>query len=136
MVPAERLGDFSDFHLFEDYLGFDRPDLDSQVRRYLDELQISHKVSVHNGRLSTIDLSQGQRKRLALLTALLEDRPIYVFERRAADQKPRFRDVFYTRILNDLKRRGKTVIVITHDDRYFHGATRSSSSTTAASSTV
>ena len=110
---------FSDFHLFEDYLGFDRPDLDSQVRRYLDELQISHKVSVHNGRLSTIDLSQGQRKRLALLTALLEDRPIYVFDEWAADQEPRFRDVFYTRILDDLKRRGKTVIVITHDDRYF-----------------
>ena len=110
---------FSDFHLFEDYLGFDRPDLDAQVRRYLDELQISHKVSVHNGRLSTIDLSQGQRKRLALLTALLEDRPIYVFDEWAADQEPRFRDVFYTRILDDLKRRGKTVIVITHDDRYF-----------------
>ncbi|MFC6010519.1 ATP-binding cassette domain-containing protein [Nocardia lasii] len=110
---------FTDFHLFEDYLGFDRPGIDEQVRRYLDELQISHKVTVRDGRLSTVDLSQGQRKRLALLTALLEDRQIYVFDEWAADQEPRFRDVFYHEILTELKRRGKTVIVITHDDRYF-----------------
>ncbi|MEV6279587.1 ATP-binding cassette domain-containing protein [Nocardia sp. NPDC051832] len=110
---------FTDFHLFEEYLGFDRPDLDGEVRRYLEELQISHKVTVENGRLSTIDLSQGQRKRLALLTALLEDRAIYVFDEWAADQDPKFRDVFYREILTSLKERGKTVIVITHDDRYF-----------------
>ncbi|MEU4596366.1 ATP-binding cassette domain-containing protein [Nocardia sp. NPDC023988] len=110
---------FTDFHLFEDYLGFDRPGIDAEVRRYLEELQIAHKVSVEGGRLSTVDLSQGQRKRLALLTALLEDRQIYVFDEWAADQEPRFREVFYREILTDLKRRGKTVIVITHDDRYF-----------------
>ncbi|GAB2660906.1 ATP-binding cassette domain-containing protein [Nocardia goodfellowii] len=110
---------FTDFHLFEEYLGFDRPDLDGEVRRYLEELQISHKVTVENGRLSTVDLSQGQRKRLALLTALLEDRAIYVFDEWAADQDPKFRDVFYREILTALKERGKTVIVITHDDRYF-----------------
>ncbi|MFE3542830.1 ATP-binding cassette domain-containing protein [Nocardia sp. NPDC059177] len=110
---------FTDFHLFEDYLGFARPGIDSEVQRYLDELQIAHKVTVRDGRLSTVDLSQGQRKRLALLTALLEDRQIYVFDEWAADQEPRFREVFYREILTDLKRRGKTVIVITHDDRYF-----------------
>ncbi|WP_330252078.1 ATP-binding cassette domain-containing protein [Nocardia sp. NBC_00565] len=110
---------FTDFHLFEEYLGFDRPGLDGEVRRYLEQLQIAHKVTVRDGRLSTIDLSQGQRKRLALLTALLEDRQIYVFDEWAADQEPKFRDVFYKEILADLKKRGKTVIVITHDDRYF-----------------
>jgi putative pyoverdin transport system ATP-binding/permease protein len=113
---------FTDFHLFEDYLGFQGRDVDDQVRHYLEELQLAHKVSVHDGRLSTIALSQGQRKRLALLTALLEDRPIYVFDEWAADQEPWFREVFYTRILTGLARRGKTVIVITHDDRYFHCA--------------
>ncbi len=113
---------FTDFHLFEDYLGFDRPGLDDEVRRYLAELQLAHKVTVHDGRLSTVALSQGQRKRLALLTALLEDRPIYLFDEWAADQEPRFREVFYTEILPGLARRGKTVIVITHDDRYFHCA--------------
>jgi putative ATP-binding cassette transporter len=113
---------FTDFHLFEEYLGFDRPGLDGEVRRYLEQLQIAHKVTVQDGRLSTIDLSQGQRKRLALLTALLEDRQIYVFDEWAADQEPKFREIFYREILVDLKKRGKTVIVITHDDRYFDRA--------------
>ncbi len=113
---------FTDFHLFDDYLGFDRPGIDDEVRHYLRELQLAHKVTVRGGRLSTVALSQGQRKRLALLTALLEDRPIYVFDEWAADQEPRFREVFYTEIVTGLARRGKTVIVITHDDRYFHCA--------------
>lgn len=110
---------FTDFHLFEDYLGFDRTGIDDDVRHYLQELQIAHKVTVQDGQLSTITLSQGQRKRLALLTALLEDRQIYLFDEWAADQEPRFREVFYNEILVNLKNRGKTVIVITHDDRYF-----------------
>ena len=113
---------FTDFHLFEEYLGFDRPGIDDEVRHYLEQLQMADKVTVQDGRLSTIALSQGQRKRLALLTALLEDRPIYVFDEWAADQEPRFREVFYTKILPDLRQRRKTVIVITHDDRYFHCA--------------
>jgi putative pyoverdin transport system ATP-binding/permease protein len=113
---------FTDFHLFEDYLGFDRAGIDDEVRHYLRELQLAHKVTVRGGRLSTVALSQGQRKRLALLTALLEDRPIYVFDEWAADQEPRFREVFYTEIVTGLARRDKTVIVITHDDRYFHCA--------------
>src|SRR5690606_37254453 len=106
----------TDFHLFEDYLGFDRPGIDEEVRHYLRELRLDDKVDVRNGTLTTIALSQGQRKRLALLTALLEDRPIYVFDEWAADQDPKFREVFYNEILDELKRRGKTVIVITHDD--------------------
>lgn len=113
---------FTDFHLFDDYLGFDRPGIDAEVRHYLQVLRIAHKVTVQNGRLSTVALSQGQRKRLALLTALLEDRQIYLFDEWAADQEPRFREVFYKELLPGLKRRGKTVIVITHDDRYFHCA--------------
>ncbi|NMO00132.1 ATP-binding cassette domain-containing protein [Gordonia sp. TBRC 11910] len=115
---------FTDFHLFDDYLGFDRPDLDDEVRRYLRMLKIDDKVSVQNGHLSTVALSQGQRKRLALVTALLEDRPIYLFDEWAADQEPQFRDTFYREILTDLAARGKTVIVITHDDRYFDLADR------------
>ena len=45
-----------------------------------------------------------------------------MFDEWAADQEPRFREVFYTESLPGLKQRGKTVIVITHDDRYFHCA--------------
>jgi putative ATP-binding cassette transporter len=71
-----------------------------------------------------VNLSTGQRKRLALLTAYLEDRPIYVFDEWAADQDPSFRKVFYEELIHDLKAEGKTILVITHDDRYFHLADR------------
>ena len=74
--------------------------------------------------LSSTDLSQGQRKRLALLTAYLEDRPIYLFDEWAADQDPEFKEVFYHQLVPELRALGKTIIVITHDDRYFHLADR------------
>lgn len=111
---------FYDFYLFDSFLGFDRPNLDQEVENYLMQLQLAHKVTVKNGVLSTTELSQGQRKRLALLTAYLEDRPIYLFDEWAADQEPRFRELFYKQILLQLKERGKIVIVISHDERYFH----------------
>jgi putative ATP-binding cassette transporter len=71
-----------------------------------------------------VDLSQGQRKRLALLTAYLEDRPVYVFDEWSADQEPAFREVFYHHLLPELRARSKAVVVITHDDRYFGFADR------------
>lgn len=111
---------FTDFYLFESLLGLRTPELDEQARQYLVDLQLNHKVQVENGRLSTIELSQGQRKRLALLTAYLEDRPIYVFDEWAADQDPYFKQIFYFSILPALKAKGKTVLVISHDDRYYH----------------
>jgi putative ATP-binding cassette transporter len=111
---------FSDFFLFEQLLGLAPETLDERARRYLEKLQLSRKVTIESGRLSTTDLSQGQRKRLALLTAYLEDRPIYVFDEWAADQDPYFRDTFYLQLLPELKRRGKTVLVISHDERYYH----------------
>jgi putative ATP-binding cassette transporter len=110
---------FSDFYLFESLLGLEAPRLDAQAREYLSQLQLDGKVEVKDGVLSTLDLSQGQRKRLALLTAYLEDRPIYVFDEWAADQDPLFKEVFYFQLLPEMKARGKTVIVISHDDRYY-----------------
>lgn len=115
---------FSDFYLFEEFLGLKNCDLDIQAKKYLKQLQLDHKVKVENGQLSTTALSQGQRKRLALLTAYLEDRPIYLFDEWAADQDPVFKEIFYTQLLPELRSRGKTVLVISHDDRYFHLANR------------
>lgn len=111
---------FSDFFLFDSLLGFNPADLDERARRHLAELQLDHKVQVKDGKLSTTELSQGQRKRLALLNAFLEDRPIYIFDEWASDQDPIFKGVFYHQILPELKARGKTVIVISHDDRYYN----------------
>lgn len=115
---------FSDFYLFESLLGLNPGALDEQALRYLQRLQLDRKVQVIDGVLSTTDLSHGQRKRLALLTAYLEDRPFYVFDEWAADQDPVFKEIFYLRLLPELKARGKTVFVISHDDRYFHVADR------------
>ncbi len=115
---------FYDFYLFESYLGFNQTNIDQEVKHYLKQLQLDHKVKVKDGVLSTTNLSAGQRKRLALLTAYLEDRPIYLFDEWASDQEPLFRELFYKQILVNLKDCGKTVIVITHDDRYFHLADR------------
>jgi putative ATP-binding cassette transporter len=111
---------FSDFYLFDTLLGLRGPDLDARAGRYLIELELDDKVQIKDGAFSTTALSQGQRKRLALLTAFLEDRPIYVFDEWAADQDPHYREIFYRRLLPDLKARGKTVVVISHDDRYYH----------------
>ncbi len=115
---------FSDFYLFDRFLGLDSKNLDIQTRKYLVQLQLDHKVKVNNGVLSTTDLSQGQRKRLALVTAYLEDRPIYMFDEWASDQDPVFKEIFYTQLLAELKNRGKTVLVISHDDQYFYLADR------------
>jgi putative ATP-binding cassette transporter len=115
---------FSDFFVFEKLLGLDTGALDQEALRYLKMLQLDHKLRVEQGVLSTLDLSQGQRKRLALLTAYLEDRPLYLFDEWAADQDPSFKEVFYHELLPALKRRGKTVFVISHDDHYFHVADR------------
>ncbi|HEY6802661.1 MAG TPA: cyclic peptide export ABC transporter [Pyrinomonadaceae bacterium] len=115
---------FSDFHLFETLLGLNTDALDEQALNYLRRLQLDRKVQVRDGVLSTTELSHGQRKRLALLTAYLEDRPFYVFDEWAADQDPLFKEIFYLRLLPELKARGKTVVVISHDDRYFHIADR------------
>jgi putative pyoverdin transport system ATP-binding/permease protein len=115
---------FSDFYLFDQMLGLMGPELDDHGRAYLEDLKLSHKVEIKNGKLSTTDLSQGQRKRLALLTAYLEDRPICVFDEWAADQDPQFKNVFYMKLLPELKAKGKTVIVISHDDRYYEIADR------------
>jgi putative pyoverdin transport system ATP-binding/permease protein len=115
---------FYDFYLFERLIGLENPNLDITAQAYLRQLQLEHKVQLKEGILSTTALSQGERKRLALLTAYLENRSIYIFDEWASDQDPVFKEIFYTQLLPNLKHRGKTVIVVSHDERYFHTADR------------
>jgi putative ATP-binding cassette transporter len=115
---------FSDFFLFDDLIGAPADLLDGAATEYLTLLQLHHKVRVKDGFLSTTKLSQGQRKRLALLSAFLLDRSFYVFDEWAADQDPMFKEVFYHELLPALRQKGKTVLVITHDDKYFGVADR------------
>ncbi len=115
---------FSDFYLFEDLIGINSEGLDLQAQDYLEKLHLEKKVKIEDGRLSTVELSQGQRKRLALLHAYLEDRQVYLFDEWAADQDPVFKQIFYDKLLPELKSHGKTVIVVSHDDRYYEQGDR------------
>ncbi len=112
---------FSDYFLFD--CALDKAGQlaqDEAIAPLLQKLQLTGKVTSQAGVLSTTRLSQGQKKRLALLLAYLEDSPIMLFDEWAADQDPHFRHVFYHQLLPELKAQGKTLIVISHDDRYFH----------------
>ncbi|MGH8594515.1 MAG: cyclic peptide export ABC transporter [Gammaproteobacteria bacterium] len=116
---------FSDAYLFESLLGTaDNGDTLKQADDLLVRMQLDHKVRIQGHRFSSVELSQGQRKRLALLAAYLEDRPVCLFDEWAADQDPLFKAIFYTELVPQLKARGKTVIVITHDEQYYHVADR------------
>lgn len=115
---------FSDFYLFEALYGLDFAENRNLIEEYLQRLHLNHKVELKDGRFSTTKLSQGQRKRLALLVSYLENKPFYVFDEWAADQDPEFKQLFYTELLPSLKAQGKTVLVISHDDKYFYLADR------------
>ncbi|AKH38474.1 MULTISPECIES: cyclic peptide export ABC transporter [Nitrosomonas] len=116
---------FSDFHLFERLLETDHGnDLDQRGNQLLAKLHLQNKVKVQDGAFTTLTLSQGQRKRLALVIAYLENRPFLVFDEWAADQDPAFKEIFYYELLPELRAMGKAILVISHDDRYFHLADR------------
>jgi putative ATP-binding cassette transporter len=113
---------YSDYYLFTQLLS--SAHLVEQVRYYLHAFDLAGKVEIDNGRFSTLKLSDGQRKRLALAIAIVEEKSLYIFDEWAADQDPRFKRVFYHEILPTLKQKNCTVIVVSHDDRYFNLADR------------
>ncbi|MFJ7436043.1 cyclic peptide export ABC transporter [Methylorubrum thiocyanatum] len=114
---------FFDYHLFDELIPADGADPES-ARPLLERLDLAGKVGIAEGRFSTTDLSTGQRKRLALVQAALEGRPVLVLDEWAAEQDPTFRRRFYEELLPELRRSGRTLVVISHDDRYFDAADR------------
>ncbi|HEX8531372.1 MAG TPA: cyclic peptide export ABC transporter, partial [Cytophagales bacterium] len=123
-VPPAQLGEycsaiFSPCHLFEKMYDVTTAGRAEEIARHLKILRLEEKVKVTGNAFSRIDLSGGQRKRLALLQCYLEDAPIFLFDEWAADQDPAYREFFYRTLLPEMKARGKIVIAITHDDRYF-----------------
>ncbi len=115
---------FSDFHLFDEIHGITEEAINRLSYQYLKDFDLSHKLKIQDGKLSTTALSSGQRKRVALLIAMMENRDVYILDEWAADQDPTFRETFYHKIIPDLKAQGKTLVVISHDDRYYHLADR------------
>ncbi|CAM3904279.1 cyclic peptide export ABC transporter [Pseudoalteromonas sp. A22] len=113
---------YSDYYLFKTLHGIDLqcPKVNAKIHQLIKDLALDGKIKFENGRFSTTKLSDGQRRRLALLVAVMEDKDLYVFDEWAADQDAVFRKVFYEQILPELKQKGKAVVAISHDDRYFH----------------
>ncbi len=114
---------FSDYHLFMRFYGMDEIDPD-HAQDLIRMMQLEDKVSLEKNRFTTLELSAGQKKRLALIAALLENKPVYVFDEWAADQDTQFRKYFYEYLLPLFKTQGKAVVAVTHDDRYFYIADR------------
>jgi putative ATP-binding cassette transporter len=113
----------SDFYLFDRLYGIEKPD-QPLIKMLLKKMKLNHKTDVVDSCFTNIHLSTGQRKRLALVTAILQDKPIYIFDEWAADQDMEFRTFYYETLLKELKNAGKTVIAVSHDDRYYHVADR------------
>jgi len=112
---------FSDYTLFRRLLGIDLPE-DSALYELIKKMELSEKTSIENGAITNRELSSGQKKRLALIVSILEDKPVMIFDEWAADQDPLFRKFFYETLLPEFKAKGKTVIAVTHDDKYFDAA--------------
>ena len=115
---------FVDSYLFEDFLNVDKDYLAEHGDKLIKMFKLENKVKIKNHKFTTKNLSEGQKKRLALIISILENKEIYVFDEWAANQDPLFKEVFYTEILPLLQKTGKTQIVITHDDKYFDQADR------------
>jgi putative ATP-binding cassette transporter len=115
---------FGEYHVFEQLLGLEDEEQRERAAHYLRRLKLDHLIRIEGSELCIEGLSMGQRKRLALLAAALDDRSFYVFDEWASDQDPESRRFFYTELLPELRARGKAVLVITHDDQYFELADR------------
>ena len=114
---------FSSFHLFSRAYGLGDEEL-GQLQRRIEALNLSGRVSLLEDRFSTLALSAGQKRRLALAVALAEKRPIIVLDEFAADQDPAHRAFFYDVLIPELSKSGQLVIAITHDDHQFHKCDR------------
>lgn len=116
---------FTDVWLFDRLLGPGGKAADSAlVDKWMAYLKMTHKLQLDNGRIVDLKLSKGQKKRVALLLALAEERDIILLDEWAADQDPHFRREFYQQLLPLLQQMGKTVFAISHDDHYFQHADR------------
>lgn len=111
---------FTDFHLFDRLYGVTIDDIvEKEVKGLLRAMELDYKTKYLSGRFTNLNLSTGQRKRLAYIVALLENKSILIFDEWAADQDPIFRRRFYEEFLEGLREQGKTIIAVTHDEHYF-----------------
>lgn len=115
---------FTDSYVFKELNHIDPKVLEEDGQKLIDMLELTKKVKIENKQFTTKSLSDGQKKRLSLIGAILEDKEVYLFDEWAANQDPYFKEIFYSKIIPFLKAKEKTLLVITHDDRYFGLADR------------
>ena len=115
---------FADGYLFNNLAGLDSRGIEQKARLGLDRLGLASRVAMSGRTFATTGLSSGQTRRLALLCACLEDRPVYIFDEWAANQDRRFKQLYYHELLPELKAQGKALLVISHDEEYFEIADR------------
>ena len=116
---------FTDFHLFDHLIGADGKNVDPDlIETWINHLNMKDKLLLDGQTINNLQLSQGQKKRLALLLAIAEERDFILLDEWAADQDPQFRRIFYHQLLTYLREMGKTVLAISHDDHYFEKADR------------
>ena len=115
---------FSDTHIFSN--NYDNFELENNknYHQLLKTMQLDQVVANDEEKSARKKFSKGQTKRMAMIFALLENKPILVLDEWAADQDPHFRKYFYEELLSKLKKQGKTIIAVTHDDAYFEQADR------------
>ncbi len=107
-------------HNYEQYVLENNP----QYAKLLETMRLDKVIEDDKDESVRRRFSKGQGKRLALIFALLENKPVLVLDEWAADQDPHYRKYFYTELIPKLKKEGKTIIAVTHDDAYFHIADR------------
>ncbi|PZF77330.1 hypothetical protein DK847_08390 [Aestuariivirga litoralis] len=105
---------FTQFHVFRQLYGIEGIARE-KAEAVLKAVHLYGATDIQNDAFTRIDLSAGQRRRLALAVALIEDRNVLVLDEFVADQDPDRRTYFFRKMLPALKARGKTLVVSTHD---------------------
>lgn len=115
---------YTDHHLFS--RNYENYNLEGNLEymMLLKRMKLEEIIENDSDESARRQFSKGQSKRMALIFALLEKKPILVLDEWAADQDPVFRKYFYENLIPELKKEGKTIIAVTHDDAYFKYADR------------
>ncbi|MBC8756497.1 cyclic peptide export ABC transporter [Kordia sp. YSTF-M3] len=115
---------FTNNHIFS--FNYDDYGLENntEYREMLEMMQMEKIITDDKEDSARRKFSKGQSKRMSMIFALLEKKPVLILDEWAADQDPHFRKYFYEELIPKFKAQGKTIIAVTHDDAYFHLADR------------
>jgi putative pyoverdin transport system ATP-binding/permease protein len=105
---------FAKYHVFRTLFGLGHIH-DRDVSATIIKVNLSGQTGVIKGVFTRMELSAGQKRRLALAVSLLENRDILILDEFVQDQDPNQRAFLFEQLLPELKEKGKTIILSTHD---------------------